>query len=387
MNSVPGMTVYKPESLAHIILPPDIKGGKVIFLTTCNISHKTIFTNGLYQNILLFYKLFECMGHIPFLIVDKQITRENADMLIDDEYQMLTPEQVIQNPIDVDLYIEIGMSVHVAFVQLLRSQGARIVKLYLGNVLNIDTEIITCMPGVNFPHHTYSEIDEIWTSPHYAQNLEYACSLYRVPLAMGYIAPYIWDPCFINSSVGWKRVNKWNTMNIIIAEPNISYQKCALMPLMLVEEFAKCYPMWQGKVIIMNSSRLSVNVHVQASVFPDLELIRLGRVEFRGRETISNMMYNNSNAIFIGHQMNNEYNYMTLELMWKGFPVLHNTGIWKNFGYYWSDTDIPSATHLLANTMQTHTIGGKYVADAKLLAWNYSPYNPAIQIQWAALLK
>jgi Protein of unknown function (DUF2827) len=241
-----------------------------------------------------------------------------------------------------------------------------------------------------FPHHTYSDLDEMWTSPHYSVNLDYLCGIYRLPKKFGKIAPYIWDNYFVDRSEGveWKRpVKGWQDMDIVITEPNISYQKCALIPLLLANQFYLREPSWKGRVVLMNSMRLKANVHLQASLFSDLDIFKNDRVVYKGREDILQILKDNSSAVFILHQFNNEFNYMTLELMWRGWPVLHNTDTWKEFGYYWNDKKIDDALDLLKKVMKEHAGNeGLYASDARLLAWSYSMYNPEVQRAWQNLL-
>lgn len=176
-------------------------------------------------------------------------------------------------------------------------------------------------------------------------------------------------------------------MDIIITEPNISYQKCAIVPLVLANMFYLRESLWKGRVILMNSGRLSANVHVRSGLFSDLDIFRDGRVVLKEREDILTMLRTNPSAVFISHQMNNEFNYMTLELMWRGWPVLHNTGAWKEYGYYWNEREVLGAVDLLKTVMKEHAGDeGRYAADARLLAWSYSMYNPEVQRAWQDLL-
>lgn len=383
MNTRPGVPVIEQ------LCPPSRSGKQlVIAIATRTIHTKQIFMNGLYQNILFLYKLFRCLGHQPILLTHEKPSRENADLLVEGGYEILTPEQVVSMSVVFDVYIEIGMSTHVAFIHRMRAEGTRIVKLYLGNALNIDTEMIVDGNHVHFPHHTYSELDEMWTSPHYAIHLDYLCGLYRVPISSGKLAPYIWDSEFINERITWKRPRTgWESMNIVIAEPNISYQKCALVPLLLANMFYLRETEWKGHIILMNSGRLTANVSLMAGLFSDLDIVRDRRVVFKEREDILTLMKSNSSALFISHQLNNEFNYMTLELMWKGWPVLHTTNAWKSYGYFWEDTRVGEGVDLIKRVMKEHTGDeGRYAADARLLAWSYSMYNPEVQRKWQDLL-
>lgn len=387
-DAFPGMTEYQPNSIAHIrhsdYRP---KRSLVVALTTPLITRATLYNNGLYQNILILYKLVASLGHTPYLIVTNEPTPETADLLLDDAYRCITPEGVIRNGLSIDVHIEVGMAVDSSFTRYLRTKGTRLVKYYLGNIINIDIEIITTVQGVTFPHHCPGTLDELWTSPHYAQNIDYMCSLYRLPFSKGIIAPYVWEPMFIDGSAKVSNADElaWITRDIVITEPNISFQKSCLVPLLLVERFAKAYPAWRGRVILMNSHRFVTNTHAKA-VLERLALHRAGRILYRGRQTIREIIDNNREACFICHQVNNEYNYMVLELMYLGLPVFHNASAWSAFGYYWSDSAIDSAVAKLYSVLQTHCADGVYRADGRQLAWLYSIYNPEVRSAWGQLL-
>lgn len=387
MSDSPGMTEYLPESIAHLQRTVNDDRVLSIVMTTPLISSTSLYQNGLYQNILMLYKMFRSMNHTVYLLVNHAPTMDTADVLLSGGYVCILPEDIIKHQIHLDIYIEVGMSTDSTFSDWLITQGTRYVKYYLGNVVNIDIEIITKLPTVYFPHHCPGKPHEIWTSPHYTQNLEYICSLFHVPFEKGIIAPYIWDPMFTESLPKWSSSGKgWLTRNIIITEPNISFQKSAFMPILLAETFAKKHPEWKGSVIIMNAQRFSVNIHAQR-LLEGLTLHRQGRIRYCGRQTIREIMEQNNGAVFIGHQYNNEYNYMTLELMNRGFPILHNSGMWKEYGYYWSDFDMNTSVMTLRRAMCDHDPEGSYSADAHALAWNYSMFHPTVREMWSRLLR
>jgi hypothetical protein len=148
-------------------------------------------------------------------------------------------------PIPIRAFIEIGMSVDSNTRAYLRTIGAKIIKLYLGNILNIDIETIQNFRSMFFNHHVVGELDEIWTSPHYKQHLDYAAILNRTLPAKARVVPYVWDPCFIHSMESEKRLNglplivTGRLKTVVIMDPNISFQKCSFYSLLLVEAFSK----------------------------------------------------------------------------------------------------------------------------------------------------
>ena len=79
---------------------------------------------------------------------------------------------------------------------------------------------------------------------------------------------------------------------------------------------------------------------------------------------------------------------MTLELLYAGFPVLHNASIWGNYGYYYEGADLEAAGRLYDSVRQHHNNRLEtYKSHARALAWRHSPYNPEIQRAWKELLE
>ena len=156
---------------------------------------------------------------------------------------MMTTEQVILQPIPVVALIEIGMSIDPLLREFVKMLGGKLIKLYLGNILNIDIETPIFYPGMNFAHHVIEKIDKIWVSPHYGQHAEYAAHINHVtpPQDLTHmIAPYVWDKCIVTrdgvENLKWSLRTPEND-TIVIMEPNISFQKSSFVPLLAVEQW------------------------------------------------------------------------------------------------------------------------------------------------------
>lgn len=377
--NIPGLTEligYEKPICTTIFEGKTVK--PVILIATASINDKNIFNNGLYQNILILYRLYEILGYNVYLLTDNDETMS--------DYKVIKPDQLIHKPVEIKYYIEIGMSVSAAFRDYLKEIGAKRVKLYLGNILNIDIESINLTPGIDFPHHVSGDLDKIWTSPHYGQHIEYTAVINKLSPSNSSIVPYVWDRCFIKEITKWVKPDNWKETNIVITEPNISYQKNYLLPLLLVESFAKEVPEWKGKVIIMNSDRVKGNIHVMKTVLPSLDIS--SRLVLEQRKTILEMTRDYSSSVFIGHQWNNEFNYMTFELMLAGFPLLHNSDAWSTFGYYWNTSRWSSSIELLKDVLIGHSDRLElYKSHAEQLAWHHSIHNPKIQETWKKILE
>jgi len=218
---LPGNTILPEEELQPIVLPSFTQRKKTIVLASNEINDDSLFINGLTQNIIILYDLFEAMGYQCKLLQTNIATNKKTFL---NRYGYVKTTELIQSNHPVHIFIEIGMSIDEPTRKHMRERGTRITKLYLGNILNIDVETIQHYPTMFFNHHIVGELDEIWTSPHYKQHVEYAAVINRTPIDKSRVVPYVWDPCFIRQYAGyieWQAPVKWETQYIVITDPSI----------------------------------------------------------------------------------------------------------------------------------------------------------------------
>ncbi len=393
-NSIPGLTElsdYNIDNGSYLTsLKEYNKNEKDVILLACNdITENNLFLNGLNQNIIIFYELFESLGYSCYLIQHSTSSSDKDKYL--NKYKVILPDNIIRNPLPIKWYIEIGMSLDAVTRSYIRSIGAKIVKIYLGNILNIDIETIQNYKSMMFGHHIVGEIDDVWMSPHYKQNLEYGTVLNQLPITKGKIVPYVWDPCFINyygtKSYEWKPLDNWCKYDIVIMDPNISFQKASLYSLLLAEAYHKKYPEWLGNVIIINGDRLNLNSNSKNFILENLSLFKQKRIKLFGRKSIHTVLSENPSATFITCQWNNAFNYMTFELMYCGFPIVHNSDGWEAFGYNYSINKWDEAIETLHNALKNHNQNKHiYKVHTNNLLWKHSIYNPDIQKDWKQIL-
>jgi hypothetical protein len=222
--------------------------------------------------------------------------------------------------------------------------------------------------------------------------VDYAAVLNRTQTENGKVVPYVWDPCFITQygtkeMIEWSVPDTWKTQNIVIMDPNISFQKCYFYSLLLVEAFYRKWPEWKGKVILINGDRVKLQPHATNNILPTLELYKQDRIEFTGRKSIHTILKENRSACFITHQWNNDFNYMTLELLYCNYPILHNSEGWEEIGYHYSIDKWNDALDTLYNALVNHKENlNIYKTHAANLIWKHSIHNPDIQKEWRTFL-
>lgn len=397
LSLLPGNTSLPSEEFVPFYgtsLTSSITDRPVIVLASNDINDKTLFLNGLTQNIMILYDLFQSLGYYCYLLIHngpKAVNEDQKEFIL--SYRTIQSQDMLQKKIPIHLFIEIGMSIDPGTRSYLRSIGTRITKLYLGNILNIDIETIQNYPSMFFNHHVVGDIDEIWTSPHYEQHLEYAALLNRTSIEKSRVVPYVWDPCFMTqygskATMDWIPIQSWTKANLVIMDPNISFQKCSFYSLLLAEKFATCHPEWEGKVVVINGDRLKISAASYNFVLPHLSLWRDNRILLQDRKRIHTILEENPSACFLTHQWNNDYNYMMLELMYCNYPILHNSEGWANFGYSYSINEWDKAVDTLQNALKHHIDNlAIYKTHAANLIWKHSIHHPEIQSRWRAILQ
>ena len=201
----PGMTRLAPSpSDALKVYQPMVKIApvferKIVLLATATITDENIFNNGLFQNVFFLLRMFEAMGMLPLFVVNEKPKALDKVPEVLRNTRVVSVEDLVKQPIPVAYYIEIGMSIDQVMRKFLKMIGAKIFKLYLGNILNIDVETPIFYPNMNFAHHVIGEINDIWVSPHYAQHSEYARHLNHVDPSnkKTMVAPYVWDSAIL----------------------------------------------------------------------------------------------------------------------------------------------------------------------------------------------
>jgi hypothetical protein len=392
MLSFPGMTRYGEQLKVtpYSGLSQTLLQRKVILLATAVITEENLFSNGLFQNVYVFYRMFESMGFLPLMIVNKKPEPNQKIPSYMGDLRLISVEEIAKHPIPVSLYIEVGMSIDSQMRKYLKMCGAKIAKLYLGNIINIDIETPIFYPTMHFAHHVIGELDEIWVSPHYTQHAEYARALNHIDIRKpNAVVPYVWDSQILFGN--GERKFEWTQgkETFLVLEPNISFQKCSLVPLMIIEAWYrkhKATTPWNGEIVVINGERLLLIPFFKA-IFDSLDIVKDGLVKMRGRTDILSLLKEFPSGIPICHQWNNEYNYMVLEYFATGYPVMHNASDWSSYGYYYPNSDIGAGAALIETIRKSHAENlGIYKAHARALMWRHSPYNPDVQRQWGKII-
>lgn len=362
----------------------------LIIIATTRVDEEGIWRNGLFQNIYLFCRLFKLIGYETELFVNNP--EECSESKLAARFTVFDIRRLATDPLlRIHALLEIGMNCGDQVRDLFRVHGAKIVKVYLGNILNIDTEVPMFMPASDFCHHLPGRIDDVWLSPHYAANSEYARVISRSP-RVPRIAPYVWDPCFItrDGAMSPRWIAPKGLQGFTIIEPNISFQKCSFIPLMILEAYYRktggAGGSKMGKCIMINGDKLVSNPFFRETIAPRLHLVRDNLVEFAPRANIHEIVKAYPSNIVVAHQITNELNYIALEHLYMDFPYVHNGSCFSEAGYYYEGNNIDAGVMAIERALEHSRNLPVYRKTAATVIHKYSIHNKENKQGWSELL-
>ena len=346
------------------------KTGKKILISASVFDGPGLWTNGLNQNCLFLYKLFLIGGYDPIFVVNNIPDSENTK-----QYKFITIQMFVSKPFPVYALIEMALKFNYVQRKIFKNKGAKLFKLFLGNILNIDIEMPT-LTTQDFVHHLPEHHGTMLNSPHHYFTQEYTSTLYNV-YPNSKIGPYVWDSVFIQDLFD---IYKWPSQgpySFTIMEPNISFIKCSLVPIMICEAFYREKPGVLDGVIVINGTKLTQSQYFLTNILVNLDLYTYKKMFLIQRMTVRDVSTKFKQNIIIHHAVNNDYNYLFLEYLFMGFPVIHNYEMLKDYGYYYKGNDIEAGKNMIEHVINNHGSNLEaYKCACRQLYWKFSIYNP-----------
>ena len=268
-------------------------------------------------------------------------------------------------------------------LEFIKSKNISIIRQICGNefILTQEDIIFNCHKRDFYNNNKY--YDEVWLLPMYEHMKEYTETLNDIEVQ---IVPYVWDSTIIdkfqdlNNNDIYCNYSDESIFNkpksVLIAEPNMSIHKTCLVPLTIVEKtfkklnnkdllnkvFLLCKP--DGDSFNNFVSKLEFVKNNKLEAYPRINLMAI----------LGQLNELKLPIICLSHQILNELNFLHLELMYLGYPVIHNCGMIKDIGYFYPYNTIYSAAD---NLYDICTGNIKYSnKNLKDKIYRFSPDNP-----------
>lgn len=341
-----------------------------------------LYENGLRQNAIFLYNMLRRSA-----LIDRVYLLNHGDGEPD-------PARTQDDPVDVaaivrtpsveselDFVICIGAAMDDAVVERLRKRGTKIVSYRGGNSLIISMEAtISSPPRADASRYfDLHHFDAIWMTPQHMHTNRSATELiYRRPVVE---VPQIWEPTFLTARLkqpdhrfGY-RANV-NDRRVAILDPNITVMKTSHMPLLVCEAAHRSDPQWLQHVFACNASHLNADETFKAYCH-SLTLLADGKLTLEPRFPTAEFMSQHANAV-VTHHWENGLNYLYYDILYGGYPLIHNSEFLQEFGYYYPSWDAMRGGEILNRALRDHDAQlERYRKAANGLIERVSTANPA----------
>ena len=347
----------------------------------------SLFSNGIRQNVIILQEIYgKCKN------VDKSYIINTCD-IDPEEYRGTTWEEYSQHIITsdqakdlCDVVVLCHGNMHLNKYEELNKMGKKMVLQVLGAELNMFNESVLFKPEPAKIYMGNPYVETVWTSPHfYDRDRDFFSALYRCPV---YEAPYIWDPRFIERHVSLNKNRdpdkkslykpSSSAKRISAVEPNINMVKTSTMPIVISELFYRKYPEYLKKTSMFGAHKIKSKEDLIDFV-KSLDIFKDKKIFFESRYPIVWTLENHTD-ILLSHQSGCELNYVYLDAAWLGFPVVHNSPMMKELGWYYPENNSTVAVdhfnEIARNFDNRDHPDDKYVERSRKFASKYLLGNP-----------
>jgi hypothetical protein len=205
---------------------------------------------------------------------------------------------------------------------------------------------------LHFDHGFY---DQVWITPqHMNTNAGWCRTLYRCPV---YEVPQIWSPDMLRLAKSGKNFDYGYVPGkpdwaIGVLDPNNTVMKTSHQPMLAIEMFFRNHPTSIRTALIANTTDFKENQHF-STFAKKLEVVKAGKMTFEDRFVGYEFIGKHCDCV-VTHHWENGLNYLYYEVLWGGYPLVHNSSFLKDYGYYYESFDAESGGRALASAFETH---------------------------------
>jgi hypothetical protein len=363
---------------------------KSIGITLKMKSLNNVWANGLHQNIISLYKLLSKTGAYDVSFILDHLSSEKEDFIKTQEQQedkMVSIFDVMDGTVTFDIILEAAVSFSDRHIEKMKSDNKdmKMISVLYGN------PYITDMEKLLFNHDEtkqfslikdyHSKRDEYWISPHFQISKGYLETLTKAPVR---ICPYIWSPEFLEKELdyyekrdGHRNVYDQNKIkSVAVLEPNLNIVKTSIIPALVAEQLY-CDEKRQipEKTYLFGTDIIKERKEA-ISLLGHLEITKDKRMFFEGRYRFLHIFKSHAGTLLC-HHFHNGLNYVYLEALYLGLPLVHNSEFLQGAGYYYDGFDIKDGARALKEAITTHdSRREEYQKTANQFIWQYSPENP-----------
>jgi hypothetical protein len=367
----------------------------------------SIFSNGITQNLLTFYDVMnqlEGVDKVSLVDLYQRDFEEYQNFTYLDGYDMEQWDSDIQNRFDV--LIVFGITPTGKHIDQFKSvKNNKVIAYKCGNTALLQMENVifdrSYKDKINEKENKAPilepiKFDEIWSIP---QQEFHNLQIWEVQHnTKARVVPFLWSNKFIEQSIALnrikdpelkiffeERVDEIDQWRVATMEPNQNVQK-NMYPLIWLFEYAnRLNSGLFDKFKITNAMEFSKNDYLIRLV-KNLSFHKQGRLLLAPRWKVINLMARHADAI-ISHQWGNPLNYAYFDVVYLGYPLIHNAHLCADLGYYYADWNVKDGAKLLVGACATRKNDTEYTTRHRSILKRYTVENKEMLNQYELLLK
>jgi hypothetical protein len=319
----------------------------------------TIWSNGTLQNVLLLYHLLKAAGAGEIWLINggDADSLPPALRLAEPDLPLVRFDEVSDR---LDVLIEGGAQVAPEQAAIVHRRHGIVLAYRCGNDYIMDAERICFnLPAGSAFNGTV--FDEVWTQPQHEKMCRDFWELaLRAPVR---VMPHIWSPRFIEQELAslartdpeltfGYRPDASRGKRVSVFEPNLNVVKTFLTPLLICEA---AYRQDRGAfeaVYVTNTSGLTAHPSFRG-LTATTDLLRDKMVSFEARYRLP-MFLARFTDVVVSHQWENGLNYLYYDVLYGGYPLVHNSPYLRDVGYYYPDFDCRAGARALLTAVRQH---------------------------------
>lgn len=378
-------------------MPVDIEKIRKEKLVGIVIHNKAnLFSNGITQNAYFIYQCLENAGFkCQFLCHEPDPAKFG--------YKDLTVRQISLNPLEFDTaeyhtIITVTRGMLESHYKMFKEHKVRVVSFICGNSLMQHMEDFVrgpTIPGVSTGIGLSENSDELWVIPSLAHSIEYfkitkGCSIAN-------IVPHLWSHQFLaDTCVKYDKkkesdliynpaIHTNKKLTILILEPNLALVKNAWIPIIACEKLNKMYPDLIENVFVFNFPSHDSSYSMVSHLSLGSKLRKFKRLSMS--EIMLHFNSESSFPVFLSHQILNPLNYLYYEVLYYGWPLVHNSDMLEGCGYFYPEIDIAKCAEAIMRSYNTHNYSPKtYIEKAHAYLNRIDPLDEENKKTWSQLL-
>lgn len=349
-------------------------------------SVRTLWSNGIGQNIGYLALMFQRMDIIDSVFIvscPKGNTHPLGNMF---GFPVIPIDDAVNS---LDIIIELGVRItQPHLVRALRQRGGKLISYIAGNTLVMNLEQLARNTGAG-DWVSPERYDATWITP---QNWHTNHGYIKLTMAeKTSMAPHIWDPICLNQAAFQSKRNPFykkpenNSWVLGCFEPNINVYKTFHLSLLTAENAYRQRQDLVARMLLFCTYQLRESEHL-TSMINALDIGQAKKVFVENRMLLIDVMGPHVQAV-LSHQWQNYQNYLYWEVLYLGWPLIHNSTFFQDVGYYYPEFDPIKGGDVLVDALANHDeYRIKQAPAIRDTLWNLSINNPKVQARYAELI-